>query len=120
MIPHEFILDYLYPLPIRTKNMFGNVSIYCGDKILLATRHRTDNPLDNGIWIGTKTEHHSALKTLNPELRNLQIYKIKTWLLLPEDEPNFEERALQIVDLIKAESALIGNIPKPRKKKSRM
>lgn len=119
MIPHEFILDYLYPLPIRTKKMFGNVSIYCGDKILLATRHRTDNPLDNGIWIGTKVEHHEALKAIIPELRNLQIYKIKTWLLLAEDEENFEERALQIVDLIKADSPLIGNIPKPRKKNTR-
>ncbi|WP_188375337.1 hypothetical protein [Winogradskyella haliclonae] len=118
MIPHDFILDLLYPLPIRTKKMFGNVAMYCGDKIVLATRQKEENPVDNGIWIGTKIEHHNALKKLIPELRHLETYKIKKWLLLHEDEPNFETRAQQIAELIKENSDLIGNIPKPRKKKT--
>lgn len=116
-MPHDFILEFLYPLPIITKKMFGNVAIYCGDKIVLATRQKEENPVDNGIWVGTKTKHHQALKTLIPELRHLETYKIKTWLLLHEDEPNFEECAQQIAQLIKDNSDLIGNIPKPRKKK---
>lgn len=117
MIPHEFVLDFLYPLPIRTKKMFGNVAIYHGEKIMLATRHKTDDPRDNGLWVGTKIEHHSALKKIIPELRNLEAYKIKNWLLLHEGEINFEERVQQIAELIKANSPLIGNIPKPRKNK---
>ncbi|MBW1296709.1 hypothetical protein [Aquimarina litoralis] len=117
MIPHEFILDLLCPLPIRTKKMFGNLAIYYGDKIVLATRQKEENKIDNGIWIGTKIEHHDALKNLVPELRHLETYKIKKWLLLHEDESNFEERAQQIVQLIKEHSELIGIIPKPRKKK---
>lgn len=117
MIPHEFILEFLYPLPIRTKKMFGNVAIYYGNKIVLATRQKKDNTVDNGIWIGTKNEHHEALKTLIPELRHLETYKIKKWLLLHEDELNFEERAQQIAELIKENCDLIGIIPKPRKKK---
>ena len=117
ILPHDFILDMLYPLPTRTKKMFGVVSIYCGEKILFATRQKEDNPVDNGIWIATKLEHHEELRALIPELRNLETYKIKSWLLLHEEEPNFEERASQLVDLFKAGSPLVGTIPKPKKKK---
>lgn len=117
MIPHDFILELLYPLPIRTKKMFGNVAIYYGEKIILATRQKEENTADNGIWVGSKLEHHKELRKLIPELRNLEAYKIKSWLLLHEDESNFEERAQGLVDLIKSKSILIGNIPKPKKKK---
>ena len=118
MIPHEFILDLLYPLPIRTKKMFGNVALYYGEKIILATRQKEDKPEDNGIWIGTKIKHHDNLKKLIPELQHLKTYNIKKWLLLHEDEPKFEERAYEIAQLIKAHSDLIGIIPKPKKKKT--
>ena len=115
MIPHEFVLDMLYPLAYRTKKMFGNYAIYVGDKIVLATRQKEDNPVDNGLWIGTKLEHHTILKEMFPSLRNLETYKIKTWLLLPEDALDFEETTLKITELIKQNSTLIGNIPPPRK-----
>ena len=118
MIPHEFILEFLYPLSIRTKKMFGNVAIYYGDKIVLATRQKEDNPIDNGIWVSTKMEYHPELKKLIPELRPLETYKIKNWLLLHEDIPNFEERAQQLAQLIKTHSEFIGTIPKPKKRKT--
>lgn len=112
MIPHDFILDLLYPLPIRTKKMFGNVAIYYGKKIILATRQKDDNSVDNGIWIGTKIQHHEVLKSMFPSLKNLETYNIKTWLLLPEDANDFEECAEKIITLVKSNSPLIGNIPK--------
>ena len=99
--------------------MFGVLAIYVGEKIVLATRQKQDSPGDNGIWIGTKVEHHPALKQLFPSLRNLESYKIKTWLLLPEDADDFEETALKISELIKRNSPLIGNIPAPRKSKKK-
>ena len=119
MIPHNFILDFLYPLPLRTKQMFGVVSIYSGDKIYLATRKNEKNPIDNGIWIASKVEHHDELKQLIPELRPIQTYSVKAWLVLHDEEENFEEQAQQLADLIKANSPLIGSVPKPRKSKSR-
>ncbi len=120
MMPHEFVLDMLYPLPFRTKKMFGTCAVYVGEKIVLATRQKEDHPIDNGIWIGTKLEHHSALKEMFPSLRNIETYGIKTWLVLPEDADDFEETTQKITELIKQNSDLIGNIPapaKPRKKK---
>lgn len=116
-MPLDFVLDLLYPLPVRTNKMFGTVAIYYEDKVILATKHSELKPLDNGIWLATKIEHHDELKILIPELRELEIYKIKSWLVLREEEDDFEKCAEQIVDLIKSKSPLIGNIPKPRNRK---
>lgn len=117
MIPHHFILEFLYPLPVRTKKMFGNVAIYHGEKILLATRQKDDKPIDNGIWVGTSLEHHEEIKSLIPSLTNLTTYNIKKWLLLPETADDFEESAQLLTDLIKQNSPLIGIIPPVKKKK---
>ncbi len=116
-MPHEFILDYLYPLVPRIKKMFGNHSIYIGAKIYLATRESEKNPLDDGIWIGTKIDYHDSLKAQFPSLTNLKLYKIKKWLLLPVDADDFEETAIGICELIKSGDPRIGVVPKPRKKK---
>lgn len=35
-IPFDFILDYLFPLPVSIKAMFGVTTLYLGNKILLA------------------------------------------------------------------------------------
>ena len=115
MIAHDFILDFLYPLPVRIKKMFGNHAIYVDEKIVLATRHHPIKAVDNGIWIATKIIYHSDLKERFPTLQNIETYAIKTWLLLPEDSLFFEERAQKIVELIKQNSNLIGNIPSSRK-----
>ena len=95
--------------------MFGTYAVYVGEKIVLATRQKEDLPVDNGIWIGTKLEHHSTLKEMFPSLRNIETYGIKTWLVLPEDADDFEETTQKIAELIKQNSDLIGNIPAPRK-----
>lgn len=114
---HEFIVDYLYPLDLRIKKMFGNDSIYIGEKIYLATRHSEKNELDNGIWIGTDIPHHESLKTQFPSIINLRFFKIKKWLLLPSDAADFEEVAIELCELIKADDPRIGVLPKPKKKK---
>ena len=116
---HDFILDYLYPLVPRIKNMFGNHSIYIGEYIYLATRNSEKNTLDNGIWIGTKLEHHESLKAEFPSITHLRFYKIKKWLLLPVDAADFEEVAIALCELIKAGDPRIGVLPKPKKKKKK-
>ncbi len=117
MIPHDFVLDLLYPLPAYTKRLFGTSAIYIGDKVVLATRQKEEIPQDNGIWVCTKVVHHQALKELFPSLRNLKTFKIKSWLVLPESADDFEETAEKVVTLIKHNSNLIGSIPAKRKPK---
>ncbi len=107
-MPYDFILDYLYPLPVRTKKMFGNYAIYVEDKIVLANRNNRSKPIDNGIWIATSENHHDSLKSQFKSIKNLTLYNIKKWLLLPEEAEDFEEVAIEICELIKSKDARIG------------
>ena len=88
--------------------MFGNFAIYAQNKICLATRQNSPKPIDNGIWIGTKEEHHESLFKEFPSLRKLQLYNIKKWLLLPEEAADFEEVGIVICELIKSNDPRIG------------
>lgn len=107
-IPHDFILDGLHPMPVRIKKMFGNYAVYGNNKILLATRHNTKRPIDNGIWIGTSQEYHESLLNQFKSIRHLKLYNIKKWLLLPEEAEDFEEVGFEICALIKSSDPRIG------------
>lgn len=104
----EFILDHLYPLPVRTKKMFGTEAIYVHEHMVLAVRDRSDKIEDNGIWIGTKKEHHPSLLQAFSSLRYLTHIPLKKWLLLPSDADDFEEVALEICRLIRRGDERIG------------
>ena len=108
MIPHDFVLDYLYPLPTRTKKMFGNYAVYVENKIVLATRQNENKPIDNGIWVATSEEYHQSLKEEFSSLTNLTLYNIKKWLLLPIAADDFEEVAISLCELIKQNDPRIG------------
>lgn len=114
---HAFLIDYLYPLEVRVRPMFGNTSLYIGEKSYFATRHRADKTADNGIWIGTQLEHHESLKAQFPSLTNLNSFRIRKWLLLPETAEDFEETARQFCLLVIAEDERLGVTPKPKKKR---
>lgn len=118
-MPYDFFLEYLFDLPLRHKKMFGVDSYYIEEKIVFALRYKEDAPHDNGIWIASKLEHHKALKKEINGLRPIQTYGIKTWLVLPEDFDQFEREAAQLATLIKKNSSLVGNIPKPKRKRAK-
>ncbi|KKM99198.1 hypothetical protein LCGC14_1150300 [marine sediment metagenome] len=94
--------------------MFGVDAFYIQEKIVFALRKKETAPEDNGIWIASKKEHHQRLNHHISGLRNIKTYGIKTWLLLAEDFEQFEEAAHSISELIKKNSELIGNLPKPK------
>jgi len=116
-MPFEFFIEWLYPLPIRHKKMFGIDAFYIDERIVFALCQHEKYHLDNGIWIVTKKEHHQKLKHQLKSVRPLLSLGIKTWLVLPEDHEAFEEDANTLVSLLKVGSPLIGNIPKPKKRK---
>lgn len=114
-MPFDFVLDYLFPLQPFIKRMFGNYAVYAGDKIYLATRLSEKDPVDNGIWIGTEVKHHESLMAEFPELTNLNSYRIKKWLLLPDTAEGFEEIARELCLLMVAEDPRLGVVP-PKKR----
>jgi hypothetical protein len=67
-IPFNFVFNYLVPLDVTVKPMFGLWEIYVNGKIMLILRQRQDLPEINGVWIGTNKEHHKSLKSDLPSL----------------------------------------------------
>src|SRR5208282_1211077 len=72
-IPHEFVLDALASLSLRTRPMFGCLAIYVKDKIVLILRDKPNQATDNGVWLATTTEHHESLQREFPSMRSIEV-----------------------------------------------
>ncbi|MEO7263596.1 MAG: hypothetical protein ABIW38_01730 [Ferruginibacter sp.] len=122
-IPFDFVLDYLFPLEVTVKPMFGLWAVYMNDKIIFALRQRDDHPETNGVWIATKSEHHESLKKEFPSMCSISIFskgiKETSWQVLPADSEDFETSVIQACNLVKHYDTRIGVIPKPRQSKTR-
>ena len=117
-IPHEFVLDALASLSLRTNPMFGCLAVYVGDKIMVILRDKPAKTADNGVWLATTEEHHESLRREFPHMRSIGVLgkKVTGWQLLPADAPDFEEAALHACELILAGDPRIGKIPGARRK----
>ncbi len=118
----DFVLDYLYPLEVNVKPMFGCHAVYVGRKVMFITRKKPSHEDSNGIWIATSHEHHESLKKEFPSLESVHVLNEgkgeSGWRLLHENANDFETSAIRLCELIKAGDERIGKIPKPKKKKS--
>jgi hypothetical protein len=120
-IPYPFILEALAPLHPEVRPMFSGHAVYIGDKIVFMLRDHQKSPQDNGLWL-VFAENFDAVDTPKslrkkfPSLRPIELLngKIKHWLLLPSDSPNFESESLQACDLALAHDPRLGRIPKSR------
>ena len=117
-IPFDFVIEKLFPLKPEIKMMFGCYALYVGEKIMLILRQRDDFANDNGIWIATRPEHHSSLKKQFP-LKSIEAFGPgeTAWQVLSINELNFEEKAIEICELILNDDERIGRIPKKKKRK---
>jgi hypothetical protein len=118
-IPFEFILDYLHPLELTIKPLFGCHAIYSNGKILLILRKRENHTEANGIWIATGKEHHESLKKEFHSMISIQILSKGTgetgWQMIPENATDFEEAVIKICAMILNEDERIGKIPNKKK-----
>ena len=118
-LPFNFILDYLDPLDITVKSMFGMFAFYSGKRIVLMLRQRNVNPERNGIWLAINKEHRENLVTEFPSLTPISgLHKksqIDEWLLLPSSSNDFETSAITICRLIAKGDQRIGHIPKSQR-----
>ena len=114
-IPFDFVFDYLTPLDITIKPMFGIWAVYLNEKILFILRNRKDFSESNGLWLATSKEHHDDLKKDFPTLTSISNYKVglreTEWQLLSVDSNDFEVSAIRICELIKRNDHRIGRIP---------
>ena len=123
-VPFEFVLERLDRLKPVLKPMFGCHAIYAGEKIMIVLRKKNEGKEDNGIWLATLREHHSALRKDFPSIRSIRILggENSQWQLLPFDAVDFEESAMKLCDMILHGDPRIGKIPqsKMRPKKKRI
>ena len=121
-IPFDFILDYLHPLEISIKPMFGCHAIYANGKILLIVRKKDDHEDANGVWIATGKEYHESLRKELPSMKSVYILsngKNETgWQMIHEDANDFEESVIKICSMIVKQDDRIGKIPKSKRKKA--
>ena len=120
-IPFEFVVDYLFPLDVTIKQMFGLFALYINEKIILILRQRKELPEINGVWIATSQEHHKSLKDDIPSLRSISndttdITETE-WQLIPINTNDFESSVIKACELIKNRDPRIGRKAKPRKVK---
>ena len=121
-IPFPFILEALAPLNPEVRPMFGGHSVYIGDKVVFMLRDQVKSPQDNGLWVIFGDEFDTAndpkaLRRKFPSLRHIQILegKIKHWMVIPADSPNFESESLHACDLALSHDPRLGRIPKSRR-----
>jgi hypothetical protein len=117
-VPYEFVLDAVSQIPIETRPMFGCLSVYVDDKIVLMLRQKQKQTEDNGLWLATTEDHHQSLRREFPNMRSVQLFggKITGWQVLPADSPDFESAALRACELIVARDPRIGKVPKSRQR----
>jgi hypothetical protein len=122
-IPFDFILDYLVPLEVTVKPMFGLHAIYINNKIVMMLRDKKDRPEMNGVWIATTETHHASLKEEFPSLTSISEYSDDTiqsgWQVLPADADDFESSLIDLCELIKRGDPRIGKTPAPKSKKKK-
>src|SRR5215218_3784242 len=122
-IPFDFVFDYLFPLEVKVKPMFGLFALYIFEKLVLMLRQRKQHSEINGVWIATSKDHHKSLRKAFPSLRSIAATSDNIaeteWQLFPVDTDDFEKSVIRACELIKQNDPRIGRIPKPRIPKSK-
>jgi hypothetical protein len=120
-IPFDFIFDYLLPVDLTVKKMFGMVYLYIGTRLMLMLRNRANEPHLNGIWVATDPKHVVSLRKEVPSLMSFSALGIETpeskWQLLSPNEEDFETSAITICNLISRGDKRIGRVVKGKSKK---
>ena len=97
--------------------MFGCLTIYIVENIVLALRDKLDDTADNGVWLATTKEHNESLRREFPYMRSIQVLgsKVTGSQVFLVDAPDFEEAALRACDVILARDPRIGKLPGARR-----
>ena len=124
-IPFKFVFDYLEPLDVTVKPMFGMFAVYVGEKIMLVLRKRKSEENKNGVWIACSNDDDVSLRAEFPSLRSIPGLTNKSseteWQYFPDDADDFETSVIRICELIVQRDSRIRRVPQNRvpKKKSK-
>lgn len=89
---------------------FGFLACYLHGRLMLVLADK--RPPWSGILVPCDHERHVAMRALVPSLRVHSV--LGKWLLLPATSPTFEDDALRLVDLARADDPRFGIEPQAR------
>jgi hypothetical protein len=100
--------------------MFSGFAVYVDDRIVCMLRDHHKSPVDNGVWLvlsDVTNPEDSGLRREFPSIRPIKLLgnKIRHWLLIPSDGPDFESEALHACDLLLRHDSRFGRIPASRR-----
>ena len=118
--PHAFVLEALAPLNPEVRRMFSGFAVYLGDRIVCMLREHAKSVRDNGVWLvlsETVDPDEPSLRKEFPSIRSINLLgnKIRHWLLIPSDGPDFESEAQHACDLLLNHDPRLGRIPASRR-----
>jgi hypothetical protein len=110
-MPFDFLLDYL-PRNVTVKPAIGMYYIYFDGKIMLIFRKTVKSPEHNGIWICTRRQDHASLKADIPAITDFAFDEgiDSAWLLLSENQDDFESAAIQLCEYVNNKDPRIGKV----------
>ena len=94
---------------------FGFLACYVHGRLMLVLADK--RPPWSGILVPCDQERHAALRALMPALRVHSV--LGKWLLLPATAPSFEDDALRLVDLARADDPRLGIEPQAELRRRR-
>jgi hypothetical protein len=121
-IPCDFVFDYLMPLEVTVKPMFGVWAIYVDKKNYAcskATKRFSGNKRRMDCPPRSITKFKKGIAFVMLISNNSNRLKETEWQLLPDDTDEFEVSARKACDLIKRTDHRIGRIPLPRQKEKK-
>ena len=89
---------------------FGFLACYVHGRLMLVLADK--RPPWSGILVPCDRARHAALRAAVPRLRVHSV--LGKWLLLPASAPTFEDDALRLADLARADDPRLGVEPQPR------
>jgi hypothetical protein len=98
------------------KPMFGCLAAYLDGLLCMVAADR-DEPW-SGLLVCTSQDRHAALMKDLPALQPHPV--LGKWLYVPESDPDFEDTAPNVAQLVLARDERIGVEPKPRRKGGRI
>jgi len=118
--PHAFVLEAIAPLNPEARRMFSGFAVYIDDRIVCMLRNHQKSPTDNGVWLVLSEKVDPSdpeLRREFPSIRSIDLLgnKIRHWLLIPSDSPDFEAEAHHLCDLLLDHDQRLGRIPESRR-----
>ena len=114
-MPFDFLLNYL-PANVVVERTLAMYFVYYEKKIVLILRKLKKTPQHNGLWIPTNKLEHDSLKAAIPAITDFQFEEGEMteshWLLLAEEQDDFEDAAIEVCALISKRDKRIGRVTK--------